>query len=527
MAPTPIEYADTWAYENRGNEAVKLTKHGEPEAVYAGTVDWDEDLYDPEGYTVYRVIWDDEEEIYKEDTSFESRYYTIAQLKEDGYQIETKQVTEQMELTVWTSDDFDDPSGFELTNNAIRRKSAPDDLFVEVGTYTGGGETGITMHRVHFDPEAEKFYILYNSYSPQEFLSVSYEDLENETDFYYDVQTIDKPVKIRFLDRDYGTGYYMRGGIKVSKTGDPDSVYAYSQFDRYVSPGVYEPYYELIRLVYNEKVGCYFEDPEFEAYEFSEMYQIEAQGYQVEKSEQILDYVTKGEVDRGEFDVYTDNNGKRYYADYYDNVYSFAESDLITLPGDNTAYYWGNKVDSLSRDDLNDTIHDVTTDQYSYWISGPEYHHVAGETPATGYTVSGKITSYLSDTENVTVTLTGTDNNYTDSSVGTDTTYSFSNVPSGEYKMTVAKKDHVTREYAVSVSADTTQNVKICPKGDVSNDGKVNITDYSMAYAHVQKQVTLTDYRFACGNVVGSAQKIDMNDVSRIYAHINKASLLF
>ena len=145
----------------------------------------------------------------------------------------------------------------------------------------------------------------------------------------------------------------------------------------------------------------------------------------------------------------------------------------------------------------------------------------------TGYTVSGTITSYLSNTENVTVTLTGTDNNYTDSSVGTDTTYSFSNVPSGEYKMTVAKKDHVTREYAVSVSADTTQNVKICPKGDVSNDGKVNITDYSMAYAHVQKQVTLTDYRFACGNVVGSAQKIDMNDVSRIYAHISKASLLF
>ena len=57
------------------------------------------------------------------------------------------------------------------------------------------------MHRVHFDPEAEKFYILYNSYSPQEFLSVSDEDLENETDFYYDVQTIDKPVNLRFLDR--------------------------------------------------------------------------------------------------------------------------------------------------------------------------------------------------------------------------------------------------------------------------------------------------------------------------------------
>ena len=484
------------------------------------------------------MIWDDEEEMYKEDTSFESRYYTIAQLKEDGYQIEAKQVTEQMELTVWTSDDFDDPSGFELTNNAIRRKSAPDDLFVEVGTYTGGGETGITMHRVHFDPEAEKFYILYNSYSPQEFLSVSYEDLENETDFYYDVQTIDKPVKIRFLDRDYGTGYYMRGGKKVIKTGDPDSVYAYNQFDRYVSPGVYEPYYELIRLVYNEKVGCYFEDPEFEAYEFSEMYQIEAQGYQVEKSEQILDYVTKGEVDRGEFDVYTDNNGKRYYADYYDNVYSFAESDLITLPGDNTAYYWGTKVNSLSTEDLNDTIHDVTTNQYSYWISGPEYHHVAGETPATGYTVSGVATSYKTNdgVDDVTLKLTGSDNNYTDSvtvtatysGVTAATDYAFENVPAGEYTLSVEKGNHVTREYTVSVSADTTQDVKICPIGDVNMNGRVQSNDATKAYKHVQggAEDQLTDYAFKCADVNKNG-RIQSNDATQIYRQTTGAHNLF
>lgn len=540
MAPTPIEYADTWAYENRGNEAVKLTKHGEPEAVYAGTVDGDEDLYDPEGYTVYRVIWDDEEEIYKEDTSFESRYYTIAQLKEDGYQIETEQVTEQMELTVWTSDDFDDPSGFEMTRNAIRRKSAPKDLFVEVGTYSGGGESGITMYRVHFDPVAEEFYILYNSYSPQEFLSVSYEDLENETDFFYDVQTIDKPVNLRFLDQYYGTGYYMRSGIKVSKTGDPDTVYAYNQLDHYVSPGVYEPYYELIRLVYNEKVGCYFDDPEFEAYEFTEMYQIEAQGYLVEKSEQILDYVTQGEVDRGEFDIYTNQNGKRYYVDYHDNVYRFAESDLITLPGDNTAYYWGNKVDSLSRDDLNDTIHDVIKDNYNYWISGPEYHHVAGETPATGYTVSGTATSYKTNdgVNDVTLKLTGSDNNYTDtvtvtasySGVKADTAYSFENVPAGEYTLSVEKGNHVTREYTVSVSADTVQNVKICPIGDTDSNGRVNSADAKRTSQHANGQIDLKEldpYQFACADTAAPKNRINSADAKAISQHANAQKSLW
>ncbi len=147
----------------------------------------------------------------------------------------------------------------------------------------------------------------------------------------------------------------------------------------------------------------------------------------------------------------------------------------------------------------------------------------------TGSTVSGAITSYLDAAENVTVTLTGSDNNYTDSYVGTDKNYSFSNVPNGEYKLTVAKKNHVTREYTVTVSAETVvQDVKICPLGDVNMNGKVQSNDAMLAYKHAQGKAEnlLEGYQFALADA-NNNNKVQSNDANKIYQQAQGKHTLF
>lgn len=66
--------------------------------------------------------------------------------------------------------------------------------------------------------------------------------------------------------------------------------------------------------------------------------------------------------------------------------------------------------------------------------------------------------------------------------------YSISGIASGTYTMRVMKKNHVTREYTVTVSGDTkTQNAEIRLLGDVNGDGIVNIKDCSRLFKHVNK----------------------------------------
>lgn len=161
-----------------------------------------------------------------------------------------------------------------------------------------------------------------------------------------------------------------------------------------------------------------------------------------------------------------------------------------------------------------------------------------------GFTVSGTATSYLTTTgegnDDVTLKLTGADNNFTDSTTVTaeyssakagaaaETAYSFEYVPAGSYVLSVEKKNHVTREYEVTVSADTTQDVVICPKGDTNNDGAVKANDATAAYRHAQGKSTITDeYKLACANVAGGDALVKTNDATAIYRHSAGKKSLF
>ena len=152
--------------------------------------------------------------------------------------------------------------------------------------------------------------------------------------------------------------------------------------------------------------------------------------------------------------------------------------------------------------------------------------------------VSGTVKNYNSAADKVTVQLiqqgysepayetivssgTKVGNQYTAS-------YSISGIASGTYTMRVMKKNHVTREYTITVGGEAvTQNVKIHLKGDIDGNGTVTTMDVIRANSHARGVNLLTDYALKCADVVGTDGTVTTMDVIRINAHAKGASKLW
>ena len=142
----------------------------------------------------------------------------------------------------------------------------------------------------------------------------------------------------------------------------------------------------------------------------------------------------------------------------------------------------------------------------------------------TGRQVSGTITTFLDDTDAVTVTLTregDSSPSYAKVVYGNSAAYKFDSVAEGTYIMTVSKKNHVTRTGKVVVGATTvTKNMKVHPKGDINGDGKITTLDYMKVNAYVKGTITLTEYELKCADVIGTDGKVTTADAMRINAHV-------
>lgn len=158
--------------------------------------------------------------------------------------------------------------------------------------------------------------------------------------------------------------------------------------------------------------------------------------------------------------------------------------------------------------------------------------------PNASGSVSGTVKSYNSAADKVTVQLiqqgysepayetivssgTKVGNQYTAS-------YSISGIASGTYTMRVMKKNHVTREYTITVGGEAvTQNVKIHLKGDIDGNGTVTTMDVIRANSHARGVNLLADYALKCADVVGTDGTVTTMDVIRINAHAKGASKLW
>lgn len=141
---------------------------------------------------------------------------------------------------------------------------------------------------------------------------------------------------------------------------------------------------------------------------------------------------------------------------------------------------------------------------------------------AGGSTVSGTITSFNDKTEeieDITVELLqGEDVKYTTTVNGNVVDYSIAGVADGNYILRFSKKNHVTRDYALVISGDTTADAEIRLIGDVSGDGVVNTTDGMRVNMATKGHLELDEYLFKVADVSGD-ELVNTTDFMRINNH--------
>lgn len=171
-----------------------------------------------------------------------------------------------------------------------------------------------------------------------------------------------------------------------------------------------------------------------------------------------------------------------------------------------------------------------TINEVGYTSATIYFEFTCEEAPQTGVSLSGTVTSFGDEAEQTTVQLFPSGSEIPAFIVmltGNTAKYSFEGVFAGTYTMKVMKKNHVTREYTVTVgSSNVVQDVKICLLGDVTGDGKVNTKDWARLKAHVNETSNLTGYELACGDVNGDS-KVNIKDWARLKAHVNESNPLW
>ena len=151
--------------------------------------------------------------------------------------------------------------------------------------------------------------------------------------------------------------------------------------------------------------------------------------------------------------------------------------------------------------------------------------------PNAGGTLSGTVKSFGSTTDPVTVQLFKSGSSsaaYSTAVKGNSASYTISGITPGTYTMKVSKKNHVTREYSVTVSSGTkTQNAEIRLLGDVNGDGRVNTMDYTRLLKHVNETQLLTDaYALKCSDV-NKDNRVNTMDYTRLLKHVNETQPLW
>lgn len=143
----------------------------------------------------------------------------------------------------------------------------------------------------------------------------------------------------------------------------------------------------------------------------------------------------------------------------------------------------------------------------------------------SGVTVRGTVTSYLDSSDPVTVQLI--QNGTVAYETIATSEYSISNVVRGTYTLRMTKKNHTPMEITVNITDKTViRNLTLCPIGDVTGEGKVNLKDWSSLYGFISETVTMNDYQLSCADVNGDG-KVNMKDWSRLYNHITEVESIW
>ena len=223
-------------------------------------------------------------------------------------------------------------------------------------------------------------------------------------------------------------------------------------------------------------------------------------------------------------------SGDNYYSVSPSSTFVNGEQYMVTvlLKPTDEYYVFSNSVSGTVNGKTAAVKKSYTNPDYRYI----EYTFTCQANPSK-VTVSGTATSYLNDTDSVRIMLLQNGSKkYSTTVTGMNAAYSIPNVTKGSYTLRVEKLNHVTRDYSVTLSGNTTQNVTICPLGDANLNGKVQANDAMMAYQHAQGKadMQLTDYAFKCADVapVGEPNgKVQAADAMLIYQQSQGKHVLY
>ena len=176
--------------------------------------------------------------------------------------------------------------------------------------------------------------------------------------------------------------------------------------------------------------------------------------------------------------------------------------------------------------------------RYSYITLGREFIYTLQGTGSAQGAVTGTVKSFDSNTDTVTVQLFKSGSSsaaYSAAVKGNSAGYTVSGVAAGTYTVKVSKKNHVTREYSVTVSNGVkTLNAEIWLSGDVNADGIRDMTDAMQINRKFNGKTSVFDkgdsgtkaYRLKVANVY-SDNSLDTTDSGQLQRHYNGKSSVF
>lgn len=144
-----------------------------------------------------------------------------------------------------------------------------------------------------------------------------------------------------------------------------------------------------------------------------------------------------------------------------------------------------------------------------------------------GVTVSGTVTSFGSETDEVTIELIKkgeTKPAYSKAATGNSAEYSIAGVAAGEYTLRVSKKNNVTYSEIINISTNIQKEITIYLIGDINRDKKVNIQDVIKLLNHVNKTAPIAD-DYLCD--INNDSKVNIQDVIRLLNHVNKSKPIY
>ena len=179
---------------------------------------------------------------------------------------------------------------------------------------------------------------------------------------------------------------------------------------------------------------------------------------------------------------------------------------------------------------INGVLYDAT---YSL-IDGEYALTVTNKTIPTvskGVTVSGTVTSYGSDSDDVTVQLIEaghTEPAYEAIVSGNSATYSFDTVPAGTYTLKVMKKGHAPFAKEITVGgSNVTEDVTVYLIGDVNGDGAITADDLTALARHVAKISIITDTAALARCDVTKDGSVTADDLTMLARYVAKIIISF